>query len=186
MLDPSINVELIGQSAEKFFAVMIGPNLMFLDSNNFFQSSLDKVVNSLNKQTAFPLTRKFFEDQFKDPAKVELMLKKGTYPYDYMTSVERYKEEQLPPPEAFHNELYQSDVTEEEYQHAQTVWNELGVKNLGEYTRIYNMQDTLLLLDAFNNLRGVFYSQFGIDPLNTWSLPHLTWQCMLKYTGISF
>ena len=80
-------------------------------------------------------------------------------------------------------DLRKCHITSGEYKHAQKVWQELRVKDMGDYTQIYNIQDTLLLLDSFNALRDVFMKQFGLDAAHFFSLPHLAWTCALHDTG---
>ena len=47
-----------------------------------------------------------------------LLLRKGVYPYEYMTSWDKFKETKLPPKEAFHSNLNMSDISEYDYKHA--------------------------------------------------------------------
>ncbi len=176
-------VEVIGTSSEKFFAVFVGKNLVFIDSLNFFSASLETVANTMDKETDFPLSREYFMNKYHDDAKVELMLRKGVYPYDFFTDLSKYDETELPPAKDFYDSLGNKDVDPNDYKHAQKVWSELEVKDLREYTEIYNISDVLLLLDCFNKLRKVFMSNFGLDPGHFFSLPHLTWECALKKTN---
>ena len=188
-LDQKVNVRVIGTSTEKFFAIYVGKHLMFLDSNNFFTSSLDKVVSSMKKETDFPLTRMFINtderfSQIEDKNHVaDLLIRKGIYPYDYISDLSKYTETSLPPPEAFEDTLKREQISEQDYQDALTVWKELDVKDMSDYTKIYNFQDVFLLLDSFNKLRDAFHGDFELDPPHFFSLPHLTWQCALKYSG---
>ncbi len=175
-------VEVIGTSSEKFFAVFVGKNLVFIDSLNFFSASLETVAGTMDKKTDFKLSRKYFMSQYHDEAKVELMLRKGVYPYDFFSDLSKYDETQLPPAKDFYDSLGNKEVNPLDYEHAQTVWRELGVRNLREYTELYNISDVLLLLDCFNKLRDVFMKNFGLDPGHFFSLPHLTWECALKET----
>ena len=62
-----------------------------------------------------------------------LLLRKGVYPYEYMTSWDKLEESKLPPKEAFHSNLNMSDISEYDYKHAQRVWKKFKLKNLGEY-----------------------------------------------------
>jgi hypothetical protein len=48
------------------------------------------------------------------------MLRKGVYPYSYMDSWERFNEPELPPKEAFYNDLHDEPI--EDYLYAQRVW----------------------------------------------------------------
>ena len=55
-----------------------------------------------------------------------LLLRKGVYPYEYMTSWNKFKlkETQLPPEEAFHSNLNVSDISKYDYEHAKKVWKD--------------------------------------------------------------
>ena len=66
----------------------------------------------------FPNTYQFCN---RDPNKFALLLRKGVYPYEYMDSWERFKEESLPDKKSFYSELNKEDVTDEDYTHAQKV-----------------------------------------------------------------
>ena len=75
------------------------------------------------------------------------------YPYDWTDDWDRFKETQLPLMKDFYNTLNQTDISKEDYEHAQKVWNTLNIKNLGEYHDLYVQSDTLLLTDIFENFR---------------------------------
>ena len=68
-----------------------------------------------------------------------------------MNSPERLKETQLPPKEAFYSRLNDEDISDENYAHAQKVWETFEMKNLGDYHNLYNRVDVLLLADVFEN-----------------------------------
>ena len=50
-----------------------------------------------------------------------------------MPSWERFNEKSLPDKKVFYSELYMEDITDEDYTHAQKVFKEFGLKNLGNY-----------------------------------------------------
>ena len=47
-----------------------------------------------------------------------LLLRKGVYPYEYMSSWDKFAETKLPPKEAFYSNLYISDISKYDYEHA--------------------------------------------------------------------
>ena len=66
-----------------------------------------------------------------------LLLRKGVYLYEYMDSWERFDEKLLPDKKAFYNELYLEDITDKDYTHAQKIFEEFNLKNLGDYYDFY-------------------------------------------------
>ena len=70
-----------------------------------------------------------------------------------MNSRERLKETQLPPKEAFYSRLNDEGISDEDYAHAQKVWETFEMKNLENYYNLYNQVDVLLLADVFENFR---------------------------------
>ena len=62
-------------------------------------------------------------------------------------------ETSLPPEEAFYSKFTDDGITDEDYQHAQTVWKEFNIESMKYYHKLYNLSDVLLLADIFENLR---------------------------------
>ena len=50
-----------------------------------------------------------------------------------MDSWQRFSETELPDKESFYSELNLENVTDEDYMHAQKVWDVFEIENLGEY-----------------------------------------------------
>ena len=50
-----------------------------------------------------------------------MLLKKGVYPYDYMSDWSKMDEMELPPQSAFYSKLSESNISDGEYEHAQQV-----------------------------------------------------------------
>ena len=103
--------------------------MKFIDSINFLQSSLDKLVKSTD---CFTIMQRMVieEDQRR------LLLKKGIYPYEHMDSFERFDETTLPEKEKFYSSLNVKGISDEEYAHAKEVWAKFGCRNLGDYRRL--------------------------------------------------
>ena len=57
--------------------------------------------------------------------------------------------------DAFYFKLTGEDITDEDYQHAQTVLNKFNIETMKDYHNLYNLSDVLLLVDILKNL-GVF------------------------------
>ena len=70
-------------------AFFLGKNLVFIDSMQFMNSSLDKLVKNLSDEGFKYLVKEFsFEN-------LEILKQKGAYPYEYMNSFKRLNEEKL-------------------------------------------------------------------------------------------
>ena len=73
----------------------------------------------------------------------------------WITGIDRFDETRLPPQTDFYDKLNIQNITDEDYKHAQKVWDIFNIKNLGEYHDLYVQSDTLLLADVFENFRNV-------------------------------
>ena len=49
------------------------------------------------------------------PKQKELITRKGVYPYEYIDSVDRFNETQLPPKEAFYSSLNGEGISDDDY-----------------------------------------------------------------------
>ena len=101
-----------------------------------------------------------------------------------MDSWERFNETSLPDKKAFYSELNLEDITDKDYAHAQKVFEEFKLKNLGDYHDLYVQSDTLLLADVFENFRNMCLDIYGLDPVYFVSAPGLAWQACLKKTEV--
>ena len=116
--------------------------------------------------------------------KFALLLRKGVYPYEYMDSWKRFKEEPLPYKESWYSELNNEHITDKDHAHAQKVWKVFKIKNLGEYHDLYVQSDALLLADVFENFRDKCIEKYELDPAHFVSAPGLAWKACLRKTGV--
>ena len=112
------------------------------------------------------------------------MLRKGVYPYTYITDFSVFEDRQLPPPSAFYNNLTDEPISEADYKHAQTVWEKFNIQDLGEYHDLYVKTDVLLLADVFENFRKLCREFYDLDPTHCFTAPGLSWQACLKMTSV--
>ena len=101
-----------------------------------------------------------------------------------MTDWDKFKETKLPPREAFYSKLNMSGVGNEDYEHANRVWKEFGLKDLGEYHNLYLKTDVILLANVFEAFRKVCLKNYGLDPAHFYTAPGLAWKACLKKTRI--
>ena len=102
-----------------------------------------------------------------------------------MSIWERFNETSLPPKESFYSELTLEDISDKDYSHAQKVWKEFRIRNLGEYHDLYVQTDTLLLADVYEQFRDKCIEIYELDPSYFLSALGLAWQACLKKTGVN-
>ena len=173
-----MNINAIPNNMEKYMAFMLGYHLTFIDSFQFMGSSLDKLVSNLPK-----VSLKYTSKRFKGK-NLDLMSKKGVYPYDYMDSFNKFNE-QLPAKEDFFSILNNEHITDEDYNHALDVWKTFSLKNMGEYHDLYLTSDILLLADVFENFRKTCLEYYKLDPCHYFTSPGLSWDAMQNIQNIN-
>src|SRR3954451_21765373 len=104
--------------------------LKYIDSQQFMNDSLANLTKYLGDD--HPVTSKYFKSKGFTDDQIALVCHKGVYPYDYIDSHERVLETELPPFHEFHSQL-KGYISQEDYEYAQKVWKELGLRHLGEY-----------------------------------------------------
>ncbi|GBN08564.1 hypothetical protein AVEN_264846-1 [Araneus ventricosus] len=72
-----------------------------------------------------------------------------------MDSHQKFEEERLPSIDSFDCTLTGSGISDEEYRHAQIVWNYLNLKNMGEYHDLYVKCDVFQLADVFEKYASI-------------------------------
>ena len=71
--------------------------------------------------------------------------------------------------------MYLNVITDKDYAHAQKVFKELKLKNLGDYHDLYVQSSTLLLADVFENFRNKYSEINELNSDHFWSVPGLAW-----------
>ena len=166
--------EYVNKKGEK---VEVKHEIRFLDSFKFMASSLESLVGNLGLEKLIQTKKEFGE-------KAELLSRKGIYPYDYMNGIKKFSEEKLPQKEDFFSKLNDCGISDEDFDHAQRIWKEFGMKNLGEYHDLYLKSDVLLLADVFEEFRNVCMENYSLDPAWYYTSPGLSWDALLKHSGV--
>ena len=181
-MDRIHRLSAIPLNSEKFKTIRIN-NLYLKDSMALLDGSLEKLVNTLVcSNHKFPLMRKVFPEYKKR----ELLLRKGVYPYEFVKSIEQLRNQTtLPKHEEFYSKLALQNISEDDYKHAQNVWNEFNCRNMLDYTKIYVVCDTVLLAEVIQTFRRKIYQEFTLDPVHYISLPSLAKDIMLKTSRCS-
>ena len=152
--------------------------IRFIDCLKFMGTSLAKLANNL-PDDAFKNLSKYYQGEF-----LELLKRKGVYPYDWMDDMEKLSYPGLPPQEAFYSKLSGEGISNEDYEHAKKVWEVFGCETFKDYHDLYNETDVLILADIFENFRDLCLANYGLDPAHYFTAPGLAWDACLKMTKV--
>ena len=158
-------------------AFIINRWLVFIDSMQFMNSSLDALVGNLGSEDFKCLSGVFGDDE-----QFELVKCKGVYPYEWVDGFEKFDWSCLPSKECFFSSLKGIGISDEEYDRACKVWNVFGIKTFGEHHDL--KCDVLLLCDVFEKFINSCLKYYGLDPCHYFSSPGLAWDAMLKMSGV--
>lgn len=158
---------------EKFAAVR------FVDSFKFLGTSLEQLGKNLDKNDFVHLLQ-----ICKNERQFDLICRKGVYPYEYMTTWDKYNESSLPLKTSFYSSLTNESISQQDYDHAVEVWECFKVRNLGDYTDLYVKSDVLLLADIFEKFRKTCKLHYGLDPAFYLTTPSFSFDAMLLKTKV--
>ena len=173
-----VKVSAIPNGLDKYMAFTINTNLVFIDSMQFTNSILDSLVKNLSDDDF-----KYFSAEFSGNF-LELLKQKGVYPYEYIHSFKNFSRNKLPDRCKFFSSLRDVCVSEKDYLKANNIWNVLKMNIMGDYHDFYLKTDVLLLADVFEKFNNTRLDYYGLDPCHYFSYPRLSWDAMLKMTGI--
>ena len=115
---------------------------------------------------------------------LQLLTRKGVYPYEFMDNFEKFHDSSLPSKDAFYSTLTGQSVSDEDYTHAQRVWNEFNCNTLVAYHDLYLVTDILLLADIFESFKSTCLHHYHLDPTHFYISPGLAFDAALKMTAI--
>ena len=140
-------------------AFFLNKNLVYIDSMQFMNSSLDKLVKNLSDEDFEYLIKEFGSEN------LELLKQKGAYPYEYMNSFEKFNKEKLPAENYCYSSTKDGKISDDgkisnghisvkDYLTCEKTWDKFEMKNMGDYHDHYLKKDVLLLADAFEKFIG--------------------------------
>ena len=91
-----VKINVISNGLEKYMVFFLNKNLVFIDSMQFMNSSLYKLIKNLSVEDSTQLIEEF-------GSKTIELLKEKDYPYEYLNSFERFNEEKLPAKKYFYS-----------------------------------------------------------------------------------
>ena len=115
---------------------------------------------------------------------LKLLKQKGVYLYEYMDSFKKFSEDKLPDRCKFFSSLKDVCISEKDHLKVNNIWNVFKMNTMGDYHNRYLKADVLLLADIFEKFINTCLDCYGLDPCHYFSSPGLSWDTMLKMTGM--
>jgi hypothetical protein len=171
----NVKIPLVREANQKRSSMF---ELCFRDTFAYMASSLSSLASLLDSKTDLIQTRKLLGvyPQLKEST----LLAKGVYPYSWLTQLELLDSTcELPPREAFFDNISLKPCSEQDYQRAEMAWQEFGCRTMRDYTRAYLELDILLLADVFENFRRIALSSHHLDPAHYLGAPSFTMAAFL-------
>ena len=75
-------------------------------------------------------------------------------------------------------------ASDKEYLACIKIWNKFNTKNMGDYHDHYLKKDVLLLTDIFEKFIDKCLKFYKLDSCHYFSSPGLSWDAVLKMTGV--
>jgi len=159
-----------------------------LDSLSFLQASLGQLAEDLKvsshnykilKQTYLVKEKGSFSRK-----RLEMVLSKSFFPYEYCTSYDKMlRTSSLPRMKKFYSRLSEKSISFEDHKFAKRVWRKYQCKNLLDYCKLYCKIDVILLAEIVQKFRKEMMAFSSLDPAHYISLPAYGYDSMLLITG---
>ena len=81
-------------------------------------------------------------------------------------------------------EISDGHISAKDYLTCEKVWVKFEMKYMGGYHDNYLKKDVLQLSGVFERFIGTCFKYYGLDPCHYFSSPGLSWDAMLKMTGV--
>ena len=94
-----VDIAVIPKGIDKYMSIIVNRHITFIDSLQFYNSSLDTLASNLNDEDFKYLVSEFGID------KLEILERKDAYPYKWVDSYENFNYKDLPPKECFYSSI---------------------------------------------------------------------------------
>ena len=176
-----VDISVIPKGIDKYMSIIVNRHITFIDSLQFYNSSLDTLASNLNDEDFKYLVSEFGID------KLEILKSKDAYPYEWIDSYEKFKHPSLPEKKYSYSSLRDRSnghISNEQDQDLQNVWNTFNFDTFEDFRDHYLKKDVLLLADIFEKFISTNLKYYGLDPGHDFSAPVLSWGAMLKMTKL--
>ena len=157
---------------------LIGSQVRFIHTIKYFQESLSNLGASMtraekeNLKINFERVLAYRLFYCNDLAEREWILdylasSKETIPYQIITkldSLSKTPDSDFFDRESFYSTLREKNISDEEYENVEKFFQILNLRTLGDLNKIYNIQDTLILCEIFEQRSQLLQKLFKFNP----------------------
>ena len=133
-----VDIDVIPKGIDKYMSIIVNRHITFIDSLQFYNSSLDTLASNLEDNDFKHLTSEFGID------KLEILNRKDSYPYEWLDSYEKFKHSFLPEKKYFYSSLNNDKrdrsndhISDEQFQHLQNIWNTFNINTFEDFHNHY-------------------------------------------------
>ena len=160
-----VDISVIPKGIDKYMSIIVNRHITFIDSLQFYNSSLDTLASNLNDEDFKYLISEFGID------KLEILKRKYAYPYEWVDSYEKFNYPSLPPKECVYSSLRDGKrdesnghISDEQYLHLQNVWDIFNFNKFEDFHNHCLKKDVLLLVDSFEKFISTCLKYYNLDP----------------------
>ena len=162
-------------------SIIVNRDITFIDSLQFYNSSLDNLASYLNNEDFKYLVSEFGID------KSEILQRKDAYPFEWVDCYEKFKHSSLPDKKYFDLSINDGKrnkgnghISNEQHSHLQNVWDIFNFNTFEDFHDHYFRKDVLLLVHICEKFICTNLKYYGLDPCHYSSAPGLSWDATLK------
>ncbi|XP_054280057.1 uncharacterized protein LOC128998086 [Macrosteles quadrilineatus] len=179
---PDCEVKVIPCTNDKYISISVRVGRMwlrFLDSFRLMSLSLAKLADTLSENELVESSKLVPTEH------LNLIRRKGVYPYSYVTSAKVFDETSLPNRDAFYDKLNNEPCSVEDYTFAMEVWEKLKMETFGDFHDFYLKLDVCLLADVLTSFRKTCLEAYKIDCCHMYTAPGLAYKAMLRMARVT-
>ncbi len=99
--------------------------------------SFEELTECLKSKTGDPYSKFTNMKIFSNESEMSLIARKGFYLYEFIDDRTKLTYKGLPPRDAFYPKVKIDGISDEDYEHAQNVYNTFKCKEFGDYHWLY-------------------------------------------------
>lgn len=176
-------VKIIPKNSESFIGIEINNCVQLKDSYQFMAASLETLVERLGgSERSFSL----LDSGFNYDEHVHLVRRKGVFPYGWYKGPSCHDFVGLPPKKDFYDILSNTEISQESYDFACSVYNHFSCRSFLDYLMVYLRSDVYLLASVFESFVSTCIEKYLLSPHHCWSLPGFAYEACSFKTKLNF